>query len=56
MLGAHTHAHAQTHLYAHGFWVGMGWMLLFMGGYCFEVDMDGHSFQVGTNPMPINTA
>jgi hypothetical protein len=27
-----------------------------MGGYCFHVGMDGHSFQVGTKPMPINIA
>ena len=26
-LGAHTHVH--------GFWVGMGSILMFMGGYCF---------------------
>ena len=40
-MGAHTHAHA------HGFWVGMGAMLLFMGGrgwarvrfYCSWVGM-----------------
>jgi hypothetical protein len=28
-MDAHTHAHA------HGFWVGMGAMLLFMGGHQF---------------------
>jgi hypothetical protein len=28
-MGAHTHAHA------HGFWVGMSAMLLFMGGHQF---------------------
>jgi hypothetical protein len=28
-LGAHTHAHA------HGFWVGMGAIVLFMGGHQF---------------------
>ena len=45
--------------HAHGFWVGMGSILLLMGGhggYCFLVGMDGHSFQVGTKPMPINIA
>jgi len=33
-----------------------GWVWMGMGGYCFKVGMDGHSFQVGTKPMPIDIA
>jgi len=32
--GAHTHAH--------GFWVGMGAILLFMGGHMLTYTMGGH--------------
>jgi hypothetical protein len=61
MYGKALHwVHIRMPTHAHGFWVGMGAMLLFMGGhgwawvrYYFSwVDMGGHWFCASLHPIP----